>query len=189
MTRPRLEPVERPTGLRMRVAYWLARRRLGKVPSVLKVVYARDPGFALLGWRIAQYTEKGTKLPASLRLLVQAVVAERNGCGFCLDFARAMAVQEDVGLEKFEALPQWRTSPLFDDRERAALAYACEAAADCRVADATFEALRKHLDETQIVQLAVLVAIESFYNRIAIPMGLEADGLCALQHGRGAAAA
>lgn len=184
----RLDPIEKPASLRMRFAYWLSRRRLGKVPSVLKVVYARDPGFAMLGWRIAQYTEKGTKLSPSLRLLIQAVVAERNGCGFCLDMARAMAVQEDLGLEKFEALPEWRTSPLFDERERAALAYVCEASDDCRVGDATFETLRKHFDETEIVQITVVGAIESFYNRIALPMGLGADGLCAIQQ-RGATAA
>ena len=38
-----------------------------------------------------------------------------------------------------ETLPEWRTSPLFDDRERAALAYVEEATRNRKVSDATFE--------------------------------------------------
>jgi hypothetical protein len=37
----RLEPIEEPKGLVMRLAYWMTRRQLGKVPSALKVIYAR----------------------------------------------------------------------------------------------------------------------------------------------------
>lgn len=180
----RLEPIEKPRGLLMRVAYWMSRRELGKVPSVLKVVYARSPELAKLGYRMARFTDRGVDLEPGLVLLVMASVAEANGCGFCVDIARAKAVQEHLGLEKFEALADWETSPLFDERERAALAWAREAGGDCRVSDATFEAVRKHLGERGLVELAALVAVESFYNRLAIPLGLEADGLCALAQRR-----
>ena len=38
----RLEPIEKPRGLLNRVAYWMSHRELGKVPSVVSVVYARS---------------------------------------------------------------------------------------------------------------------------------------------------
>lgn len=179
----RLEPIDKPRGLLMRAAYWMSRRQLGKVPSVVKVIYARSPQLARLGYWMARYTDK-VDLEPGLVLLVMASVAERNGCGFCVDIARAKAVHEHLGLEKFEALPEWETSPLFDERERAALAWAREAGGDCRVSGATFEAVRKHFGERGLVDLAALVAVESFYNRLAIPLGLGADGLCALAQRR-----
>jgi alkylhydroperoxidase family enzyme len=185
----RLEPIEQPRGLLTRLAYWMARRQFGKVPSVISVVYARSAPLGMLGYRIRQFTEKGTRLEPGLRLLIQIAVAEAIGCGFCIDIGRAIALEKNLGLDKFDALPDWRTSPLFSERERAAIAYAREAATDCRVADATFEALREHFDDREIVDIAAMAAIERFYNGIAIPFGLEADGLCALKLGRTAHAA
>jgi alkylhydroperoxidase family enzyme len=66
-------------------------------------------------------------------------------------------------------------------RERAALAYAREAGGGAHVSDPTFERLRKHFDEREIVDITAMIAVERFYNGVAIPLGLEADGLCAIQ--------
>ncbi len=180
----RLEPIEKPRGLLNRVAYWMSRRELGKVPSVIQVVYARSRPLAMLGYRMRQFTEKGVKLEPSLRLLIQTVVADAVGCGFCLDIGRALAVEKGIGLDTFNAIADYETSPLFDDRERAALAYAGEAGGGGRVSDETFERLRKHFDEREIIDVTAMIAVERFYNGIAIPLGLEADGLCALQLSR-----
>jgi AhpD family alkylhydroperoxidase len=182
----RLEPIEEPRGLFNRFMYWMSRRELGKVPSVIQVVYARSRPLGMLGYRIRQFSDKGTRLDPGLRLLIQIAVAEAAGCGFCVDIGRALAVEKQVGLEKFDALPEWRTSPLFSDRERAAIAYAREAATDCRVSDETFEQLRAHFDDREIIDVAAMAAIERFYNGLAIPLGLEADGLCALKLGHAA---
>lgn len=185
----RLEPIKKPSGLVNKVAYWLSRRQFGKVPSVIEVIYARSRPLAMLGYRVQQFTEKGVKLEPSLRLLIQTAVAEVNGCGFCVDIGRAIAIDKDLGLEKFDALPDWETSPLFSDRERAAIGYAREAGADCRVSDATFERLRKHFDERGVIDVTAMVAVERFYNGMALPLGLENDGLCALKLGKATAPA
>lgn len=184
---PRLEPIERPSGLLNRLTYWIARRRFGKVPSVISVIYARSRPLAMLGYRVMQFTEKGVKLEPSLRLLIQTAVAEVNGCGFCIDIGRAIAIDKKLGMEKFDALPEWETSPLFSDRERAAIAYAREAGGEGRVADETFERLRKHFDERGIIDVTAMVAVERFYNGMALPLGLGNDGLCALKLGKAAA--
>jgi hypothetical protein len=39
----RLEPIEKPKGLRMRIAFWMTRRQLGKVITPIKVLYPRVP--------------------------------------------------------------------------------------------------------------------------------------------------
>jgi AhpD family alkylhydroperoxidase len=182
---PRLEPVERPRGLLLRAAYWLSKRRLGKVMMPLKVAYSRAPAIGRASFSLAQAVEKKLSLDPGLRLLVQAQASQLNGCGFCLDLKHAMAVQNGIGLEKLEALAEYRESPLFSDRERAALDYAGEATRSRRVSDAAFANLRKHFSEREIVELTFANAVENFHNLIGIPLGIESDGLCAIAQARG----
>jgi AhpD family alkylhydroperoxidase len=180
----RLEPVEKPGGLMLKIAYWASRRRLGKVMTPMKVVYARMPKILRLSWNIVQFEEKAIRLDPGLKYLVKTLAARVNGCTFCVDIAEAMAVQKHMSLEKFHALAEYRTSPLFSDRERAALAYVEEATRNKRVADTTFEALRKHFQEWEIVEITWLNALENYYNLINLPLGIESDGLCAIAQKR-----
>lgn len=184
MTRPRLDPIEEPPTLLARIATILMRRQLGKVMTPAKVIYNRVPRMYNLAWQLLRLQREGLELAPELRLLVQVWVAMLNRCTFCVDIAKAMAVQERIPLEKFHALPEWRTSPLFSDRERAALAYAEEATRHKQVEDATFTTLRKHFREREIVEITFLNALENFYNLMNLPLGIEDDGLCAIAEER-----
>jgi uncharacterized peroxidase-related enzyme len=172
-----LEPIEKPRSWTTRFAYWMARRQLGAVPSVFKVFYARAPKLGMLGFRIYQTLEKGTSLDPSLRHLVLAQSSAINGCGFCADLHRAQVVREKLGVEKFDGLLDFRTSAAFSERERAALAYGEEVTRHRKVSDATFAALRQHFDEREIVEIVWLTALGNYFNLIAVPLGLESDGL------------
>ena len=46
--------------------------------------------------------------------------------------------------------------------------------------DETFETLRSHYNEQEIVEITWVNALENYYNLISIPLGLESDGLCAI---------
>ena len=87
-------------------------------------------------------------------------------------------------MEKFRALGSYRTSDLFSDAERAALDYCGEITRERAVSDATFETLRKHFDERQIVELTWVNAVGNFFNLLAVPLGIESDGLAELALGR-----
>ncbi len=176
----RLDPIERPPGLRMRIAYWLSRRQLGAVMSPLKVIYARHPKIAMLGYRQARLVETGLSLEPELVLLVTTQSSLLNGCAFCADLHRAQAVRARLGLEKLRALPEAAESPLFSDREKAALAYTEEVTRSRRAGDDTFAALRKHFSDVEIVELTWLNALGNFYNFMAVPLELESDGLLEL---------
>jgi len=180
----RLEPIEKPKGLMMRIAYWMTRRQFGKVMTPMKVVYPRMPGAMKVAYEIAKFEMKGIRLEPGLKFLVVTHAAQINGCGFCVDIARAMAIREHLGTEKFNALPEYRTNPLFSERERAALAYAEEATRHKHVSDVTFEALRKQFNEQEIVEITWLNAVENYYNLINIPLEIESDGLCAIAQAR-----
>ena len=50
--------------------------------------------------------------------------------------------------------------------------------------DATFERLRKHFNEREIVEITWVNALANYYNLINVPLELEADGLCAIAQRR-----
>lgn len=178
---PRLAPVERPSGLKMRFAYWGMRRWIGKVLTPAKVLYARVPEVMPVVGSLQKFGTKGVKLDPKLTLLVTALASKINGCSFCEDIGRAFAMRQKLGLEaKFDALLNYRTDPRFTARERAALAYAEEATRTKRVSDATFEALRAQFTEREIVEITLVNAMENFYNLTNLPLGIGSDGLCAL---------
>jgi alkylhydroperoxidase family enzyme len=176
----RLEAIEKPVGLRMRLAFWLTRRQFGKVMTPMKVLYPRVPEMMKLAYETVKFETKGIRLEPGLRFMVATLVSQINGCGFCVDIARAMAIREHLGMEKFSTLSEYRTSPLFSDRERAALAYVEEATRHKRVCDATFEALRQHFSEREIVEITCLNAVHNYYNLINVPLEIESDGFCAI---------
>jgi len=180
----RLAPIEKPPTWKARIAGWMMKRRLGRVITPAQVIYHRVPAALDVSWAILKLEANGLTLDPALRILVKTWAAMINRCTFCVDIARAQAVMERIGLDRFDALPHWRTSPLFDARERAALAYVDATTRDKHVDDAVFAELSKHFSDREIVEITVLNAAENFYNLLNIPLEIEEDGLCAIQQER-----
>ncbi len=176
----RLKPIDKPKGISMRFAFWMTQKQLGKVLTPMKVLYPRMPGALKLSYEIQKFETNGLHLEPGLHFLIGTLVSDINGCSFCVDISRAMAIRKRLGMEKFNALAEYRTSSLFSARERAALAYAEEATRHKRVSDPTFVALRKHFSENEIVEITWLNAVHNYYNLINLPLEIESDGLCAI---------
>jgi alkylhydroperoxidase family enzyme len=183
----RLQPIENPRQLIAKIAYWMTKRRLGKVMTPMKVVYARVPPLFRLAYEEVKIVDGKLSVDPTVNILVRTWAAMINDCSFCVDIAKAVGIQRRMTLEKFEALPAYRTSPLFSERERAALAYVEEATRAKRVSDATFAELRRHFNEREIVEITWLNALENYYNLINLPLQIESDGLCAIAERRAAA--
>jgi alkylhydroperoxidase family enzyme len=121
-----LPPIEKPKGLMMKLAYYFTRRQFGKVLTPLKVHSARLPiGFGQFYAKVGQLDKKLT-LPAETVMLIREQVARTNVCLFCIDIGRSFTIKASMNQAKFDALEQYRTSPLFSDAERAALDYVSE---------------------------------------------------------------
>jgi AhpD family alkylhydroperoxidase len=183
----RIPPLEQPTSLLTRIAYSVSRRMLGKVMTPMKVVFARMPGALFGHLMLVRALDGKLSLDPDLRLLLQTHTAGINGCGFCVDIARAVAMQRRGSLDKALAVAEYRTDPRFTERERAALAYVEEATRHKQVSDATFDELRRHFSEKEIVEITWMNAVENYFNLINIPLGIESDGLCAIAERRAAA--
>jgi AhpD family alkylhydroperoxidase len=176
----RLQPVEHPGGFMMRMAFWMTRRKIGKVITPMKVVTARVPKSLRMTYEIAKMAEKGFTLDRGLQFLLHTHISEINGCQFCIDISQAAALSEGRSLEKIKKLPRYREDPAFSLAERAALAYVEEVSKTKNASDSTFEELRRHFSESQIAEITLLTAIENYYNLINRSLGIESDGLCAL---------
>jgi alkylhydroperoxidase family enzyme len=185
----RLTPIEAPRNPFMRLTYRLLRRRLGTVITPWKVIFARLP--AAVPAQLGMYwaLERGLPIDPGLALIVQAHVAGLNRCTFCLDIGRSMAVHDPDLLAKLDDVADFRTSPRFTERERAALAYVEEATRARHVDDATFATLRQHFDEREIAAITWLNAVENYFNLLNVPLDIGADGLCAIAERRARPAA
>ena len=173
----RLEPIEKPKNLMLRMGYHMMKREFGKVLTPLKIIYARKPSLMFIAQRIDKMANKNISIEAPFRLLIQVFASMTNGCSFCHDFRQTQAIKRHLGSEKFQALGNYRTSELFSQRERAALAYVEQVLNNKRVTEETFSELKTQFTDTEIIELTWLIAAENYYNTLMIPLGIESDGL------------
>src|ERR1700745_516757 len=121
-----LAPIERPQGLVKKIVYAMSRRQFGKVPTPVKVVYSRLPvGVGMFVAKISKL-DKELSLPPGTAMLIREQVAHINVCTFCTDIGRYFVIKARMNEAKFDALPQYKTSPLYSEAERAALDYVTE---------------------------------------------------------------
>jgi alkylhydroperoxidase family enzyme len=173
-----LAPIEKPDGLMMKLVYALTRRQFGKVLTPVKVVSARMPlAFGMFTAKIAKLDRK-LLLPPETALLVREQVARINVCLFCMDIGRSFTIKAAMNQAKFDALEQYRTSPLFSEAERAALDYVTELTRDKKVNPETFARMAGFYSERQICEIVWLVSSEHFYNMTNIGLNIHSDMLC-----------
>lgn len=167
----------------LRFVYWIARKQFGTVPAGMKVIFPRVPGMLRFTMALQKFGKR-LRLDGDLRALVHMQVSAVNGCGFCMDLGQMMTVKENKSLEKINAVAEYQTSPLFTDRERAAIAYADEVTRRKSPSDETFGTLRKHFADSEIAELTVFIALVHFMNLQNVPLGIGSDGLCAIAQAR-----
>jgi alkylhydroperoxidase family enzyme len=179
-----LSPIENPASPMMKLVYAMTRRQFGKVMTPMKVFVARMPlAFGMFFGKISKLDKK-LQLPPETMMLVRERVARLNVCLFCIDIGRAFVIQQSMNEAKFDALDEYRTSPLFSEAERAALDYVTELTRDKQVNPATFARMASHYSERAICEIVWLVASEHFYNISNIGLNIHSDMLCDISRKR-----
>lgn len=110
-------------------------------------------------------------LPATLIELVYLRVSQLNNCAYCLDMDTRDLIKKGVDIEKLALVQAWpEAGKLFDDRERAALAWAetVTRVAETGVPDPDYLAAREAFEEQELVDLTIAVGLMNAYNRLAI---------------------
>jgi AhpD family alkylhydroperoxidase len=109
--------------------------------------------------------------PPALIDLVYLRVSQINNCAYCLDMHTRDLLKKGDKIERLALLQAWaEAGNLFDERERAALAWAetVTRVAETGVPDADYQAARAVFDERELVDLTIAISLMNVYNRMAI---------------------
>jgi alkylhydroperoxidase family enzyme len=110
------------------------------------------------------------KLAGRYREMVIIRVAVLNGAEHEKKSHLPHALKEGVSQAQIEALSDWRGSALFDEVERAVLAYTDSMTKEVQVPDAIFAAVRKHFDEREITELTATIAAYNLVSRFLVAL-------------------
>lgn len=104
--------------------------------------------------------------------LVKLRASQINGCAFCIHMHVTDAVKHGESHMRIHLLDAWRESPLFTDRERAALNWTetVTRVVETGAADEDYELLKVHFDEKEIAYLTVAIAAINFWNMLQISL-------------------
>ena len=122
------------------------------------------------------YRSSKRKLSPKLRELGQTRAGFARGSQFV--FSQHCKSMRAVGFgeEQVAAIPAWNSSDAFSPAERAVLAYTDELVLQGgRVQDATFERLRRHLSEEEILELTYITLTYDLHATMCRALRLEYD--------------
>jgi AhpD family alkylhydroperoxidase len=131
-------------------------------------------GRARDAYRAMAAFDRSIELDPALRELVKIRASQINGCAYCIELHTRDARRAGESERRIYALSAWQESPLFSDRERAALALtdAITRIADTGLPEPVFEQAAEHFGEEELANLILAITAINAWNRIAISSGI-----------------
>lgn len=166
MSRMKPLPVESCTDPELRATMDHFVNTLGFVPNSL-LTMQRVPAIAkaTIQFNKAVFAPDG-RIDLGFKRLIASAASAAAGCQYCRAHTAVSAGRHGVDDEKIAALYEYRTSPLFSDRERVAVEYAMAAASVPNlVTDELYARLSEHWDEEEIVEILGVVCMFGVFNR------------------------
>ena len=113
---------------------------------------------------------RASTLEPKLLELVRLRSSQLNGCAYCVDMHSKDARAAGESEQRIYAVPVWKETPFFTERERAALAWteAVTEVGRSGVPDALFEEVRAHFTDEELVNLTMAVVTINGWNRLAV---------------------
>ena len=111
-----------------------------------------------------------SSLEKPLMELVKIRASQINKCAFCLHMHTRDARKAGVSEERIYLLEAWRESPLYSDRERAALAWteALTLLPETGAPDDDYALVTAHFSEPEIVELMLAIGAINLWNRFGV---------------------
>lgn len=123
---------------------------------------------AVLGLENFVVNESG--LDRHLIHLLKLRASQINGCAYCVDMHSKEARHSGLSEQWINLVSVWRESPVFDERERAVLEWteALTNVSDSGAPSETYEPLKDHFTEKEIMDLTVAISVINVWNRLAV---------------------
>ena len=113
---------------------------------------------------------KSGSLEHTLIDLVNLRASQINGCAFCVDMHSKEAKIHGERELRLYHLPIWRESPLFSEKEKAALEWteAVTKVSESGVPDRVYDRARTFFDEARLAELTFVLAVINSWNRLCV---------------------
>ncbi|WP_456452777.1 carboxymuconolactone decarboxylase family protein [Hydrogenimonas sp.] len=112
------------------------------------------------------------KIDKSLAQLLRLRVAQKNECAYCIILHARTAREIGIHESKVDNISSWYNSELFDEKEKAALAY-CDVLNEGVAGDFQryHDALCRFFDEREIAEIAAVVINMNVWTRLKLAQG------------------
>jgi AhpD family alkylhydroperoxidase len=123
-------------------------------------IWAYQPKMMMGMGKFNQAVRKGKSVDERLKNLVELKGAQMIGCEFCVDLGSQICRHSGLSDEELLALPRYRQSDLFTERETLALDYAVAVMrTPVEVTDELFARMKEHFSDGQLVELTALLTL------------------------------
>lgn len=118
---------------------------------------------------------RDSSISPKLRELAILAVGHATKSEYEIAHHHSHALKAGVSEAQYRALPAFEGSPLFDEVEKAVMAFAVESTRNVDVSDSTWARAARHLPERQMIELALNVAWYNSGVRIMGALGIELE--------------
>ena len=140
------------------------------------LIMARNPALLKASAQMVGAVYGQGTLSPGFKRLIGYVTSSAAGCKYCQVHTADGAHKAGVDVEKIKAAWEFETSPLFSDRERAALRVALGGGVTpSNVTDEEFADLKNHFTDDEIVEIVGVIAMFGFLNRWNSVMGTDLE--------------
>jgi uncharacterized peroxidase-related enzyme len=161
-----LEPLPEDLHPQLAGSFEVFRRILGFVPNSLLTMQRRPKVVEAFGVLTGAVMDPEGEVDLGFKRLVAHWCSRAAQCQYCMAHSLIAARIHGISADKVAAINDYPTSPLYSPAERAALAFAEAAGRVPNAVDAaTFDRMRAHWSEGQIVEILAVVALYGFLNR------------------------
>ncbi|HEX5195448.1 MAG TPA: carboxymuconolactone decarboxylase family protein [Solirubrobacteraceae bacterium] len=139
-------------------------------------VWAHQPKMMSAMGKFNQALRKGKTVDERVRNLCELKGAQMIGCEFCVDLGSQICRNSGLSDEELLALPRYRSSELFSEREKAALDFTVAVMrTPVEVTDELFARVKEHFSDEQLVELTALLTLVNL-DRFNAAFGIGAAG-------------
>jgi AhpD family alkylhydroperoxidase len=156
-------------GLKIKLVYRLGPRMMKKLTgrepqrsSGLEPmeIWAHQPKMMFGMGKFNQALRKGKSVDERLRNLLELKGAQMIGCEYCVDLGSQICRNSGLSDEELLALPRYRQSDLFSEREKLALDYTVAVMrTPVEVTDDLFARMKEHFSNEQLVEITALLTL------------------------------
>ena len=123
-------------------------------------IWAHQPKMMIGMGRFNQAVRKGKTVDERTKNLLELKGAQMIGCAFCVDLGSQICRNSGLSDEELLALPRYRQSDLFSEREKLALDYTVAVMrTPVEVTDELFARIKEHFTDKQLVEITALLTV------------------------------